>query len=166
MALTGQIDQNEVRKMMEVNHSVVIDRPVDEVFAFVSDARNDPLWETGVEACVPDREPGVGQQRDVVMKVFGRRREGTAEITEYDHHRLLTIETKSGLPVNARTTYEFDSTSGGTRIDLTVEIEPVSTLFKLARPLMSRLMQKQWESDLATLKELLESDSGSTSGNR
>lgn len=152
--------------MMEITHSVVIDRPVDDVFAFVSDAENDHVWETGVEACVPDRNPGVGQQRQVVMKVFGRRKEGTAEVTEYDPGRRLTIKTTSGLPVNARTTYEFESIEKGTRIDMSMEAEPVSTVLKLAQPIMGRLMEKQWENDLATLKDLLESESASKSNVR
>lgn len=149
---------------MEIQHSLVIDRPVDEVFAFVSNARNDNLWETGVEACIPDREPGVGQQRDVVMTVFGRRKEGTAEVTEYDENRLLTIETTSGLPVHAITTYEFEEVDGCTRIDLTMQAEPVSMLFKLLSPILGRLLQKQWEDDLATLKEIIEGETPPASG--
>lgn len=48
------------------------------------DRRKRPVMGTGVEACVPDRKPSVGKQRNVVMKVFGRRHEGTAEMTEYE----------------------------------------------------------------------------------
>lgn len=143
--------------MMEIQHSVVIDRPVEAVFEFVSNAGNDPLWETGVEACVPDQEPSVGQQRDVVMKMFGRRYEGTAEMTEYELERRLTIEIKSGLPFQAQTTYEFEELGERTRLDLSIEAEPTSRLLSLAQPIMRPLMQRQWEGDLATLKELLES---------
>lgn len=146
--------------MMEIQHTVVIDRPVEDVFNFLSDASNDRLWETGVEACVPDREPSVGQKRDVVMKVFGRRYEGVAEVTEFDSNRRLTIEIQSGLPVKGESRFEFDSINGSTQIDYSLRATPVNRVFKMAQSVMGWMLQRQWEDDLQALKDLLESEEG------
>lgn len=141
---------------MNVHHSIVIDRPVDDVFKFVSDASNDHLWETGVEACVPDREPSIGQQRDVRMKVFGRQYQGAAEVTEFEPNQRLTIELLSGLPVTGKTRFEFDGMNGATRLNFSLQAEPASLLFGIVQPVMGWVLQRQWEDDLRTLKGLLE----------
>jgi hypothetical protein len=44
---------------------------------------------------------------------------------------------------------------GGTRIDSTFEVEP-GGFFKLADPLVTRMAKRQFESDLANLKDLME----------
>lgn len=141
---------------MNISHSIVIDRSVDDVFEFVSDASNDHLWETGVEACIPDREPSVGQQRDVRMSVFGLQYEGVAEVTEFESNRQLTIELLSGLPVTGKSRFEFDAMNGATRLNYSLQAEPANPVFKLLQPVMGWLLQRQWEDDLSTLKGMLE----------
>lgn len=142
--------------MIEKDHSIVINRPVDEVFAYVSNARNDPNWNADTQSCEPFGEPRVGQTREFVVKIFGRRKGGTAEITEYEPDQLLTIETRSGVPVHLRTKLQFESGDGITRINEHMEAKPRSTLLKLIQPIMGYTLQKQRKNDLATLKEILE----------
>lgn len=141
--------------MIKIEHTQHINRPAADVFSFISDAQNDPLWETGVEQCVPEGPATTGQKRMFVMKVLGRRNEGTAEIVEFEPARKLTIQTTSG-PAQARTTYRLQPVNGRTQIHFVAEIEPQSGLLKLFKPLMGRMLQKQWEDDLAKLKRLLE----------
>lgn len=144
--------------MMEIHHTVEIDRPVPEVFAFVSDASNDRLWETGVKACVPDGEARVGQQRDVVMEVFGRRYDGLAEVTRFEPDRRLTIEIVEGLPVSGTSDFQFEAANGGTRLTYTLRADPENRVFQLVSPVMEWMLQRQWEGDLETLTTLLESN--------
>lgn len=142
--------------MIKDVHSVIINRPVEEVFAYVSDARNDPEWNADTLACEADGEPSVGQERDFVVKLFGRRKEGTAEVTEYEPNELLTVETTSGVPVTLRTRSRFESENGSTRVTEQMEAEPESTLLKLIEPVVGYRLKKQRKRDLETLKEILE----------
>jgi uncharacterized protein YndB with AHSA1/START domain len=144
--------------MMGIQHTIVIDRPVEEVFEFVSDASNDRLWETGVEACVPDGEAKLGQQRDVTMVTFGRRYQGEAEVTDFEQDQRLTIEIKSGLPVKGESDFQFDSVNGSTELTYSMRAKPVNRIFSVIQPVMGWMLQRQWENDLLTLKKLLESE--------
>lgn len=144
--------------MMDIQHSIIIDRPVEEVFEFVSDASNDRLWETGVEACVPDGEAKLGQQRDVTMEALGRRYQGEAEVTEFEPDQRLTIEIKSGLPVKGESDFQFDSANGGTELNYSMRAKPANRVFRVIQPVMGWMLHRQWKNDLQTLKELLESE--------
>lgn len=144
--------------MMNIQHTITIDRPVEDVFEFVSDASNDRLWETGVEACVPDGNARLGQQRDVTMEALGRRYHGEAEVTEFQPLERLTIEIKSGLPVKGQSDFQFDSANGKTQLTYSMTANPVNRVFRLFQPVMGWMLQRQWEGDLQTLKELLESE--------
>lgn len=92
------------------------------------------------------------------MKMFGRRVEGAAEVTEYDPNNRLTIEVTSGLPVLARTTYEFNPVNRATRVDLSLDAEPATAALEVVQPLMRPMLRKQWMTDLRMLKELLETE--------
>lgn len=143
--------------MMNIQHTIVIDQQVEDVFEFVSDASNDRLWETGVEACVPDGNARLGQQRDVTMEALGRRYQGEAEVTEFQPNQRLTIEIKSGLPVKGKSEFQFESVNGSTELTYSMTAKPVNRVFRVVQPVMGWMLQRQWEQDLLTLKELLES---------
>lgn len=66
--------------------SIVIDRPAEEVFAFVADAENNPRWRSYVvdTAWLDDGPMRVGRQGRQVSKVLGRPMAVVAEIAEWD----------------------------------------------------------------------------------
>lgn len=144
---------------IELESTTEIDRPVEEMFAYVSNARNDHEWNGDTLSCDPDGAPRVGQEREFVVNIFRRRKEGTAKITEYEPNELLTIETTSGVPVTLRTQQRFESTNGGTRITERMEAEPNRAPLKLLRPIIGYGLKKQRKDDLSTLKEILEAQS-------
>ena len=55
-----------------------------------------------------------------------------------------------------KVTYEFEEVSGGTLARIRIEGE-ARGFYKLAGPLMSRVVKRSITTDLKTLKELLES---------
>jgi hypothetical protein len=65
--------------------AMVIARPVDEVFAFVSDARNRPSWDDSVQSEeLTSPEPiGVGSTVRTRMRSMGRDYEIDWEIVEH-----------------------------------------------------------------------------------
>jgi uncharacterized protein YndB with AHSA1/START domain len=142
--------------MTKLEASVVINRPVEEVFTFVSDFENSTQWMAElVEAKQTSEGPlGVGTTVSAVAKPLGRRAESTQEVVEYEPNRKFAIKSISG-PVNSQDNYTFESVAGGTKVTRVAEAEMVG-FFKLAEPLAVRMMRRQFDTNFANLKDLLE----------
>ncbi len=141
---------------MKLEISTVINRPVEEVFAFVSNFENEPKWRSGgSEVKKTSAGPiGVGTTYRTVIRLLGRRLEGEFEITEYEPNRGCATKSKSGpFPFGGRVTVE--RVEGSTRINYTLEGQP-GGFFKLAEPLLVSIIQRQGQADLANLKDLME----------
>jgi carbon monoxide dehydrogenase subunit G len=142
--------------MARAQHTVVVERPPDEVFAFLTDLANVAEWQSGaVEVRAPDTELAVGTTYVQVLRFLGRRIEATIQVTEYEPGRRFSIKTLSGpVPFQVQHTLE-PSGPGGTTLSVTLEGEP-GGFFKLAEPLVIRNAQRQIENDFATLKRVVE----------
>ncbi len=142
--------------MERIETSVVINRPVKEVFAFLEDPANDPQWQSGLlEAEYTSEGPlGVGTTAREVRKLLGRRIESTYEITEYEPDSKMALKTTSG-PIPIEQSASFEAVEEGTKVTLVGEFEP-GGFFKLAEPIVGRVAKRQFEADVANLKELLE----------
>lgn len=142
--------------MLKAEHSVTIERPVEEVWAYINDPRNDIEWQSMIMEAVQVSEGpiGVGTVERITAKVLGRRFDTTFEVTEYEPNRRSRIKTTSG-PVPFTGTYEVERADGGTRFTWAMEGEP-GGFFKVAEPLVARVISRQVRADMETLKDLLE----------
>ena len=142
--------------MVKVEGSVVINRPIEEVFAFLNNPDNTSQWRGSVLESKQTSEgpPGVGTTGQGVSQFLGRRSESTWEITEYELNRKVTSKSTSG-PVPYELSATFESVDEGTRVTLVGEFE-VGGFFKLAEPIVARMAQRQAEADFANLKDLVE----------
>ena len=144
--------------MIKIEQSVVINRPVEEVFAYLSKAENATNWQSGVlESEQTSEGPvDVGTTSRVVRKLLGRRIESTSEITEFEQNKMVASKTTSGpIPVELRGTYE--AVDDGTKVTIFVEAE-VGGFFKLAEAVVGRTIRKQIEADFDGLKGILEAE--------
>ena len=142
--------------MATLELSIVINRPLEEVFAFVSNPENSPKWILGIsELTIASAGPiGVGSTYRSVFTFLGRRIETEAEFTEFEPNHSFAQKSKSGpFPVQNRVNFERDQ--GGTRVTLTLAGEP-GGFFKLAEPLLVGMIKRQFEADFANLKDLLD----------
>lgn len=149
--------------MTRFEHSVTIERPLEEVWAYVIDPANDPVWQGAIVevrrgAGVP---LGVGSEIEEVSQFLGRRFEITFVVTEHEPMRRSAVRTTSG-PVAATGCYTFEETEGGTRFTMEGDVD-AHGLFKLAEPVFARLARREWEHGAATLKDLLESGAAAAS---
>jgi len=142
--------------MTTIETSIVIKRPVEEVFAFATDTEKVAMWAGPVaEAKQTSEGPvGVGTTSTQVTQLLGRRFESNYEVTEYQPNSRYSAKTTSG-PVPIKEHLSFEAVEGGTRVILTGEIEATG-FFKLAAPILTRIVQRQVENDVGTLKDLLE----------
>ncbi len=144
---------------MRVEESVEINRPVEEVFSYASNIVNFPEWsrpaiDVHKDAPGPLRE---GDRFTVVTKFLGRRYEQPFElITSNEPNRRYTHRAAGGPIPNQEWTYTYEEvSSGGTRLTRAVEGEP-GGFFRLADPLIERVLKRQVKHDLQTLKDLME----------
>jgi uncharacterized protein YndB with AHSA1/START domain len=141
-------------------HTVVVERPPDEVFRFLTDLSNVPEWQSGAVEVRGPESLEVGTTYVEVLKFLGKRFEATLEVTEFEPGRRFSLRTRAGpMPFQVRHKLEPADGGGSTRIHVEFEGEP-GRLFRLAEPLVIRNAQRQLEGDFATLKELVESRRG------
>ena len=144
--------------MINVEVSFVIDRPIEEVFAFLGDLENNMKWRPGqVESTKTSPGPiGVGTTYRMINNALGLRLEGEAEVTEYEPNRKFTSIGKSGfMPIVAQRI--FEPIEGGTRVTFIATAEPRGFI-ELAEPLLARRAKAQLRADAANVKRLLEAD--------
>jgi uncharacterized membrane protein len=141
--------------MIHIQASVTVNRPIEEVFPFMMDNQNALQWQSGLlEARATNDVSGVGRTWVDVVQVLGRRIEVAFELIEYDPERAVGFKSMSGpMPLAGR--YAFEPNGAGTQVTFTLQAEP-GGFFKLAEPLVARSTQRQWETNLANLKDLLE----------
>ena len=136
--------------------SIVLNRPVEEVFVILSNLENDVKWRREwVDASKTSEGPiGVGSTFRLVGQFLRWRSETEYKVIEYERNRMTAWKTVSGpLPLTFRRT--FEPVEGGTRVTIRYEAEPRGFL-KLAMPLLARMGKRQLEGDFPKLKELME----------
>ena len=142
--------------MININSSIVIYRPIAQVFDFISSSANDFEWQYGTLASgqVSEGASRVGVSFQTVGHLMGRRVHGTFEITEYEANRRYGFKSVSG-PLHLHTLYTLDMADGSTRIDIATQASPANVLHAPER-LMQKYMQRQLREDLDLLKSILE----------
>jgi uncharacterized protein YndB with AHSA1/START domain len=141
---------------MRVDQTVVINRPIEEVFALLADFEKLSQWDTAVdEAEKASQGPmGVGTTVREVFHFLGRRIESTGVVVEYEPNSKFAIKTTSG-PLPAELTETLEPVEGGTRVTFTAELE-LGGVVKLAEPIIARMFRTQVKGSTASLKHFLE----------
>ena len=142
---------------MRVHSSVVIKRPIDVVFAYVADYRNDPAWRSEVrEIRFLSEEPvAVGTHALETSVLLGRRVVTESVITAYEPNRRVEFDYVSG-PFRVRGSRTFEPADGGTRVTSELEWRPASRLGRLIAPAMRPGYQRTLDRYLARLRTILE----------
>jgi uncharacterized protein YndB with AHSA1/START domain len=146
--------------MIKVDESIIIQRPVEEVFAFVADQRNAPEWQSGLlEVRRTDEGPlGVGATHAVVRKFMGRRMEVNNEYVAYELNAQVTFKSTAG-PMPFEFSYLTESTPTGTRLTGNMQVKAAGFM-GLAEPLIGASMKREMRAAFGELKDLLENQAG------
>jgi uncharacterized protein YndB with AHSA1/START domain len=142
---------------MRIEQTVQIDRPVDDVWEFIADARNDPRWCDKVESVEQVAGKGPGSQaryralhRPIRLK---KPKELAVTIEEYEPPRRLRLREEDGDAV-FHVTYELEEARDGTSLTQKDEIEWKIPL--PARPIGGVMVSRDVRRQFAALKRLLE----------
>lgn len=143
--------------MITASSSVEIDKPVSEVYAFVTDCRNEPKWHSdAIEASqVGDEALAVGTKQRWLLRFMGKR-EMTMEVTRLDPDRVEELTARSALMGMAPTiTYSFEQAGSGTLFTRSVQMDPQG-VGKLMKPMMRGMVPKRNAEFVRNLKKALD----------
>jgi uncharacterized protein YndB with AHSA1/START domain len=144
---------------VKINQSLIIQQPVDNVFECLSDFSLSALWSgmrmTSEPLNPAKSEPHVGYCYKNQIKLLNWQWEVTYEIIEFEPNHLFTAKTTTGwLP--GIVTYCLEPQERATRLMYRHEFELV-TFFKPVETVLQKSLERQAETDLANLKDWLES---------
>ena len=136
-------------------NTVTIARPIEEVFAFLSDFENVPKWNYAIVETrkVSEGPVGVGAIYRQIRSVPSPSEE-SFEVTGYDPPRYLAIQGQLG-PFPSRLSYALEALPEGTQVTNSVELElrgPGRLLGRVAVPRVRDAVG----ANLTKLKELLD----------
>jgi uncharacterized protein YndB with AHSA1/START domain len=124
--------------------TVVIDRPIGDVFAFLADGENDPKFSPRVLeiAKTTDGPPGVGTRYASTVKDAGMKTKREFELTEFEPPTRIRWAERSKNLVTAREGgYDLERVGDGTRVTIHNVLEGHG-LGKLIAPLALRAARK------------------------
>jgi carbon monoxide dehydrogenase subunit G len=144
---------------MRIEEIVEIDRPLEEVFSYVTNPENLPEWSSLVLEVHKEAEGDLqqGDRFTTAAKFLGRRFETPFEVSDHEPHRRHSDRSMGG-PFEQEYTYALEETGeGGTRLTYVAEGEP-GGFFRLVGPLLERAGRRQFRADLQSLKDMLEAE--------
>lgn len=139
--------------MGELVVGVVIERPVDEVFAYLTDVSNEVEWQSNLleAALTSDGPVGQGTTGRDVRRSMGMKVVSAWECTAFEPGRMFAFTVSK--PITFTASYTFEPVEGGTRV--TMKASPTGSA-KIVWPLMASMGRKQYAADFARLKAVLE----------
>ena len=111
--------------MPVLREELIVDRPLQEVWEFISDFANSEAWDPGVASArkVTEGDVRVGTRYALQVVFNGKEMPMTYEVTEYEPTRRVVLH-GDGSPITAVDDIRFTATpEGGTKI--TEQLAPV-----------------------------------------
>jgi uncharacterized membrane protein len=131
-------------------HTVTVERPIGEVFAFLADGLNNPKWRPEVSSVSLVGDPGTGVRYAQTMKgPGGRTIQGDYLITQADEPTRLEFQVTAGP---ARPTGSFSLREVGastTRVTFTLDLKPKGLMV-----LMTPMINKQVKVEVGNIDNL------------
>ncbi len=143
--------------MSSAANRITIRRPIEDVFAVLTDVEKSEVWfPWDIQEHWTSPPPhGIGSTRHAVVQMRGRRSENDAIVTEYDPPvRAAMAGTSSNAPFVA--TLVFSREGEATRVEVTTEFV-LRGASRIAGPFVALWYGKAWARGLETLKGLMES---------
>lgn len=142
--------------MINLDLGVLIDKPVQEVFTFITNPANMSKWNTAVVSLeqITPGAVGVGTKFKSVGEMLGRRIAGEMQVMAFEPNTKYGFQMQAG-PMQVNVTLTFKTVGTGTKLSLNAQGNP-GGLFKLAEGVMAGRVKSMMEENLARLKSVLE----------
>jgi uncharacterized protein YndB with AHSA1/START domain len=150
-----------------IKHSIEINRPAEDVFAYVDQVDRHNEWQNQLVSTTIETDGPVSVGTRVVERrdVPGGARDFPFEITEHDPPRKVSFRGTAGLirPVGTYTVDPVGESSSRVTSELDLKGHGIGKLFA---PVALRQVARQMPADHKKLKELLESGGAARASNR
>jgi uncharacterized protein YndB with AHSA1/START domain len=145
--------------MAPIVTSIEIDRPQDDVFAYVTDPTRFAEWQAGVEGGSTEggKSPTVGSKCTTTRRIGGAARQATSQITKIDPPSSWAIHGIDG-PIRAIVDVTVEPLNGSAQSRVTIELEfEGHGIGKLLVPLVVRRQARnEMPANCRKLKQRLE----------
>jgi uncharacterized membrane protein len=142
--------------MARVHKSIEIKVPVEKVFSYIEDPKNDTEWITNMIEVNDVTGSGVGKHFNWVWNMAGMKFKGESTYTEDVPNERIAFISKGGI--DAKWDFKFESKKNMTILDLDIEYSiPVPVLGKLAEKMILKHNERDADMALGNLKDRLES---------
>lgn len=142
--------------MVKVSFALHINRAAKDVFDFISNMENNPIWQFSMHKCtiLNNTALRVGQEYDQELHFLGKKIISRFRICEYEPGYLIkATTTESPFPM----TFERTVTGDDQSCEVKAYIEAdASRFFKMLEPAIERLVYKSIHRDYYHLKDLME----------
>ncbi len=142
--------------MITFDLSTLVDRPMQDVFNFLSNPLNLPKWQSMVAKIeqVTPGAVGIGSKYKVAAEMLGRKIDGLIEITTFEPPARFGFTNQAG-PMQVTVTVTLKPVGTGANISLHAQGNP-GGVFKIAAGVLAGQVKSQMEANLARLKSVLE----------
>jgi uncharacterized protein YndB with AHSA1/START domain len=137
--------------MPTMQRTIMIKRPVDEVFAFFADVSNDPQWRgPGLKeiSLQGEMRQGAHVHQKIAAGPFGAAVKADMDVVVYEPTTALGFQVTTG-PLRPRVDFTFAPTEAGTTVSFSISA-PLSGVKKV---LMRSMVQKSMAEEAAALDE-------------
>ena len=141
--------------MIEVEHTLEIARPRDEVFEYLTDVSRLPEWQASAESAELEGELREGARIKEVRTFMGRRANSTLEVSEYLPPSRFSLHVVEG-PIRYSVEHALEALDGRTRVTFVGRGE-TKGVPRLMHGAVRRAVERQFVKDLELLKRNLES---------
>lgn len=143
--------------MISETASIIIHRPVDQVYQFMSEPKNRLQYDPKLIAVrqTPDGPIKIGTQIVEVRSMMGKRGEMVTEVSELGLNERIGYRSLHNDPMNAAGAYHFQAVPEGTRLSLNFSLNP-SGVLKLITPFIAGGLRRDIAAGLANIKAVLE----------
>jgi carbon monoxide dehydrogenase subunit G len=139
--------------------SIVIRRPVADVFAYMNDVSREHEWQPALLHAKqePAGPTAVGSRRSYRSEFMGRRAENTYVVRVWEPNRHVVVESTPDSTLDATSDVRWEAVDGGTKVTMSVEGAPKGAMRLIPRKLLESTMEKETKEALGRLKQVLES---------
>jgi uncharacterized protein YndB with AHSA1/START domain len=142
--------------MVTFSHDITIERPLEEVFAFMEDHENRVHWQKDL---VHNKHEPLrnGAKVQETRNFLGKALHIDGEIANFAKDKGWTFEGKGPHLKRLKYTYRFSKVAKGTQVHTDVEVE-APEMAALADPILKRMAQRDTQHAMEHLKDVLEAE--------
>lgn len=144
--------------MINLNTSMLIHKPIEQIFDYISTPENDFQWQYGTLSSnrLSKELLASGSLFRSVGHWMGQRSISTFEVTEFEKNKRYSFKSISGT-LNLHTTFTFEIENSNTKVNLSIQINAINSK-EVNEGTLEKKLKKQLKENLTLLKEVLETN--------